>query len=282
MSLIEMAIAFVVNHPAVTSTIIGPRTTEQLESQRPATNVVPDEALLDRIDEIVGPGLNLKAADASYRASHRRLRPGGAGGSAAPSSMRGFVRRRGRGLPRRRVRLAQERAEVGVGREFVRERGFSSEQCRERSRSGLAIFSSHGQQGLADRDTRRVWGYGAQLVDDASSKVGIAADVWSRTLDPFGCGRLEGRRSAEGQDGGLGLGGGRVPVDVGWHQDEGAFRRVERRVVKRERRAAAKDDVDLLVPAPVLRLGVRLDQFLSHALGGEGSYADDACSQGVT
>jgi hypothetical protein len=253
MSLIEMAIAFVVNHPAVTSTIIGPRTTEQLESQRPATNVVPDEALLDRIDEIVGPGLNLKAADASYRASHRRLRPGGAGGSAAPSSMRGFVRRRGRGLPRRRVRLAQERAEVGVGREFVRERGFSSEQCRERSRSGLAIFSSHGQQGLADRDTRRVWGYGAQLVDDASSKVGIAADVWSRTLDPFGCGRLEGRRSA-----------------------------VERRVVKRERRAAATDDVDLLVPAPVLRLGVRLDQFLSHVLGGEGSYADDACSEGVT
>jgi hypothetical protein len=51
----------------VTSMIIGPRTTEQLESQRPAANVVPDEALLDRIDKIVGPGLNLKAADASYR-----------------------------------------------------------------------------------------------------------------------------------------------------------------------------------------------------------------------
>jgi aryl-alcohol dehydrogenase-like predicted oxidoreductase len=31
--LIELAIAFVVNHPGVTSAIIGPRTMEQLESQ---------------------------------------------------------------------------------------------------------------------------------------------------------------------------------------------------------------------------------------------------------
>ncbi len=36
MSLIEMAIAFVINHPAVTAAIIGPRTMEQLESQLPA------------------------------------------------------------------------------------------------------------------------------------------------------------------------------------------------------------------------------------------------------
>ena len=34
--LIELAIAFVVNHPAVTSAIIGPRTMEQLDSQLPA------------------------------------------------------------------------------------------------------------------------------------------------------------------------------------------------------------------------------------------------------
>ena len=39
MSLIELAIAFVVNHPAVTSAIIGPRTMEQLESQLPAADV---------------------------------------------------------------------------------------------------------------------------------------------------------------------------------------------------------------------------------------------------
>ena len=62
MSLIELAIAFVVNHPAVTSAIIGPRTTEQLDSQLPAADV----ALLDRIDEIVKPGVNLNPADTSY------------------------------------------------------------------------------------------------------------------------------------------------------------------------------------------------------------------------
>ena len=58
--MIELAIAFVVNHPAVTSAIIRPRTMEQLESQLPAADVVLDPALLDRIDEIVRPGVDLK------------------------------------------------------------------------------------------------------------------------------------------------------------------------------------------------------------------------------
>ena len=65
-SLIELAIAFVVNHPAVTSAIIGPRTMEQLESQLPAAEVLLDPAVLDRIDEIVKPGVNLNPADTSY------------------------------------------------------------------------------------------------------------------------------------------------------------------------------------------------------------------------
>jgi aryl-alcohol dehydrogenase-like predicted oxidoreductase len=66
MSLIELAIAFVLDHPAVTAAIIGPRTMEQLESQLPAADVVLDEALLDRIDEIVAPGTNLNPADAGW------------------------------------------------------------------------------------------------------------------------------------------------------------------------------------------------------------------------
>ena len=66
MSLIELAIAFVVNHPAVTSAIIGPRTMEQLQSQLPAAAVTLDGALLDRIDEIIRPGVNLNPADTSY------------------------------------------------------------------------------------------------------------------------------------------------------------------------------------------------------------------------
>ena len=66
MPLIELAIAFVVNHPGVTSAIIGPRTMEQLDSQLPAADVALDTAVLDRIDEIVKPGVNLNPADTSY------------------------------------------------------------------------------------------------------------------------------------------------------------------------------------------------------------------------
>jgi aryl-alcohol dehydrogenase-like predicted oxidoreductase len=66
MSLIEMAIAFVINHPNVTSAIIGPRTMEQLESQLPAADRVLDAALLDRIDAIVAPGVNVNPADGGW------------------------------------------------------------------------------------------------------------------------------------------------------------------------------------------------------------------------
>jgi aryl-alcohol dehydrogenase-like predicted oxidoreductase len=63
MTLIEMAIAFVIRHPAVTSAIIGPRTMEQLESQLTAADVELSDDVLDRIDEIVAPGTNLNPAD---------------------------------------------------------------------------------------------------------------------------------------------------------------------------------------------------------------------------
>jgi aryl-alcohol dehydrogenase-like predicted oxidoreductase len=66
LTMIELAIAFVVNHPGVTSAIIGPRTMEQLESQLPAAGATLDAGVLDRIDEIVKPGVNLNPADTSY------------------------------------------------------------------------------------------------------------------------------------------------------------------------------------------------------------------------
>ncbi len=66
MSLIDMALAFVIHHPAVTAGIIGPRTMEQLESQLGAPDVHLDEALLNRIDEIVAPGTNVNPADAGW------------------------------------------------------------------------------------------------------------------------------------------------------------------------------------------------------------------------
>lgn len=65
-SLIHLALAFVINHPAVTAAIIGPRTMDQLESQLGALEVVLDDTLLDRIDEIVPPGTNLNPADAGW------------------------------------------------------------------------------------------------------------------------------------------------------------------------------------------------------------------------
>ena len=62
-SLIELAIAFVLRHPAVTSAIIGPRTMEHLESQLTSTDVHLTHDVLDRIDQIVAPGLTLNPAD---------------------------------------------------------------------------------------------------------------------------------------------------------------------------------------------------------------------------
>jgi aryl-alcohol dehydrogenase-like predicted oxidoreductase len=66
MTLVHMALAFVIGHPAVTAAIIGPRTMEQLESQLGAVDVKLDAAILDRIDEIVPPGSNFSRADSGW------------------------------------------------------------------------------------------------------------------------------------------------------------------------------------------------------------------------
>jgi aryl-alcohol dehydrogenase-like predicted oxidoreductase len=66
LTMIQMALAFVTAHTAVTAAIIGPRTMEQLESQLEALDVTLPADVLDRIDEIVPPGVNLNPADAGY------------------------------------------------------------------------------------------------------------------------------------------------------------------------------------------------------------------------
>jgi aryl-alcohol dehydrogenase-like predicted oxidoreductase len=76
-TLIEMALAFVIRHPAVTAAIIGPRTLDHLESQLTAVDVTLTDDVLDRIDEIVPPGVTLNFADIGYdnpalRAASRR------------------------------------------------------------------------------------------------------------------------------------------------------------------------------------------------------------------
>jgi aryl-alcohol dehydrogenase-like predicted oxidoreductase len=65
-TLIEMALAFVIRHPAVTAAIIGPRTMEQLESQLTAADVTLSDDVLDRIDEIVAPGTTVNPADGGW------------------------------------------------------------------------------------------------------------------------------------------------------------------------------------------------------------------------
>src|SRR6204780_1566964 len=65
-TLIDMAIAFVLRHPAVTSAIIGPRTMEHLESQLAAAEVVLSDDVLDGIDEISPPGVTINSADKGW------------------------------------------------------------------------------------------------------------------------------------------------------------------------------------------------------------------------
>lgn len=66
LSLVQMALAFVLEHPAMTAAIIGPRTLEQLETQLGAEEIRLDRELLDRIDEIVPPGTTINPVDRGW------------------------------------------------------------------------------------------------------------------------------------------------------------------------------------------------------------------------
>jgi len=63
LTLIQMAIAFATRHPAVTSAIIGPRTMEHLDTYLAADGIDLSGDVLDRIDEIVPPGVTINVAD---------------------------------------------------------------------------------------------------------------------------------------------------------------------------------------------------------------------------
>lgn len=66
-SLVRLAIAWVLRHPAITSAIIGPRTMDHLVSQLGADDVKIDVAVLDRIDAIVAPGTNIASTDGGWQ-----------------------------------------------------------------------------------------------------------------------------------------------------------------------------------------------------------------------
>jgi aryl-alcohol dehydrogenase-like predicted oxidoreductase len=67
LTLIHLALAFVMQHPAVTAPIIGPRTMEHLQSQAGATEVKLSTDILDKIDEIVPPGVTVARSDQGYQ-----------------------------------------------------------------------------------------------------------------------------------------------------------------------------------------------------------------------
>jgi aryl-alcohol dehydrogenase-like predicted oxidoreductase len=74
-SLTHLAVAFVTGHLGVTSAIIGPRTMEQLTNLLAGASVVLDDGILDRIDQIVPPGVTLNAPDAGCAHRPRRSPP---------------------------------------------------------------------------------------------------------------------------------------------------------------------------------------------------------------
>lgn len=56
----HLALCFARSLPVMNSVLIGPRTPEQLDDLLPSTDVIHDSVVLDRIDEIIGPGIDLK------------------------------------------------------------------------------------------------------------------------------------------------------------------------------------------------------------------------------
>ncbi len=79
-SLPQLAVAFTVAHPAVTSAIIGPRTMDHLDGLLKGASLTLEDAVLDQIDEIVPPGTNLYHPDGAWRPpalsdAARRRRP---------------------------------------------------------------------------------------------------------------------------------------------------------------------------------------------------------------
>jgi aryl-alcohol dehydrogenase-like predicted oxidoreductase len=84
LTLIQLAIAFVLRHPAVTAAIIGPRTMEHLESQLAAAGVELPDDVLDRIDETD------RSAGHHHQSRRRRLgQPGPGTSRATPLALTG-------------------------------------------------------------------------------------------------------------------------------------------------------------------------------------------------
>lgn len=66
LTLTQLSLAWTVEHPAVTSCLLGPRTPDQLDDLLTAASIRLDADTLDAIDGVVAPGINLNPADVSW------------------------------------------------------------------------------------------------------------------------------------------------------------------------------------------------------------------------
>jgi aryl-alcohol dehydrogenase-like predicted oxidoreductase len=66
LSLTQMALAWNGEHPAISSTLLGPRTEDQLSELLDASDVRLSDDVLNAIDHVVPPGLTINAADTGW------------------------------------------------------------------------------------------------------------------------------------------------------------------------------------------------------------------------
>ncbi len=75
LTLVQMATAFVVRHPGITSAIIGPRTMDHLDGYLAADGVELTHDVLDRIDQVVRPGDTVDVVDNYWQFGTAALQP---------------------------------------------------------------------------------------------------------------------------------------------------------------------------------------------------------------
>jgi aryl-alcohol dehydrogenase-like predicted oxidoreductase len=73
LSLIQLATAFVLRHPGVSSAVIGPRTLDHLDGYLAVDGVYLDDDVLDQIDTVVAPAVSIDVADTMWQHATRAL-----------------------------------------------------------------------------------------------------------------------------------------------------------------------------------------------------------------
>jgi aryl-alcohol dehydrogenase-like predicted oxidoreductase len=73
LSLVQLATAFVLRHPGVTSAVIGPRTPGHLDGYLAADGVRLAGDVLDQIDTVVAPAVSIDVADTMWQHGTRAL-----------------------------------------------------------------------------------------------------------------------------------------------------------------------------------------------------------------